>query len=64
MEVKIPEVVTIVELENAPFKNALCARSWALAHGVVGLMSRVDSGARAKFRFPLGLSTRCLVALR
>ena len=48
MEVKIPEAVNVVELETAPFNNALCARSWALTHGVVGLMSNVDTNGKGE----------------
>lgn len=48
------EVVNVVELENAPFKNALCARSWAIAHGVVGLMSNVDTNGKGDISISVG----------
>ena len=54
MEVKIPKTVNVVELEMAPFKNALCARSWALAHGVVGLMSNVDTNGKGDISISVG----------
>jgi len=43
MEVHIPDEVVVVELETAPFNNALGARAWALSHGIIGLMSDVDT---------------------
>ena len=48
MEKKIPVSVAIVELENAPFKNARDARAWAISHGVVGLMSDVDTKGKGE----------------
>ena len=48
MEVKIPESVRIVELETAPFKTVHEAADWARGHGVVGLMSSVDTGGKGE----------------
>lgn len=48
MEVKIPEVVRIVELEPASFKNVKEANAWVRDHGVIGLMSQVDSGGKGE----------------
>ena len=36
---KYPKRVTVIELENAPFRCAKDAVVWAKQHGVVGLMS-------------------------
>ena len=46
MEVRIPESVNVVELETAPFKCAKDAVCWAKGHGVVGLMSDVDTNGK------------------
>ena len=48
MEVKIPETVNVVELENAPFNNAKSARLWAIDHGVVGKMSDEDTNGKGE----------------
>lgn len=48
MKVKIPKTVTIVELEGAPFRNARAAREWAKSHGIVGVMSDVDTGGKGE----------------
>ena len=54
MEVKIPETVNVVELENAPFKNALGARCWSIEHGIVGLMSDVDTCGKGNVSISVG----------
>ena len=48
MEVKIPETLNVVELETAPFKTVHEAADWARGHGVVGLMSSVDTGGKGE----------------
>jgi len=48
MTVKIPQTARVVELESAPFKNARAARAWAKSHGVVGLMSDVDTNGKGE----------------
>ena len=48
MEVKIPESVTILELEKAPFKCAREAIAYAKSHGIVGVMSAADSGGKGE----------------
>ena len=54
MEVKIPETVNVVELETAPFNNALGARCWSIEHGVVGLMSDVDTCGKGDVSISVG----------
>lgn len=46
MQVFIPEKVRIVELESAPFKNAREALKWAKSHGIIGVMSDVDTAGK------------------
>jgi len=48
MEVRIPRSVRIVELENAPFRDAKSANVWARSHGVVGVMSNVDTAGKGE----------------
>ena len=48
MKVKIPKAVAIVELDGAPFRNAREARAWAKSHGIVGMMSSVDTGGKGE----------------
>ena len=48
MKVNIPKTVTIVELDGAPFKNAREARAWAKSHGIVGVMSSIDTGGKGE----------------
>ena len=48
MKVKIPKAVAIVELERAPFRNAREAREWTKSHGIVGVMSDVDTGGKGE----------------
>ena len=48
MKVKIPKTVAIVELDGAPFRNAREARAWAKSHGIVGMMSSVDTGGKGE----------------
>ena len=43
-----PKKVTVIELENAPFKGAKPAYKWATSHGIVGLMSDVDTGGKGE----------------
>jgi len=46
--VEIPQVTRIIELESAPFRNAREARAWAKSHGVIGLMSDVDTDGKGE----------------
>ena len=48
MKRKIPRVVNVVELENAPFKCVKDADAWARSHGIVGLMSNVDTAGKGE----------------
>jgi len=48
MQVAIPKSVSVVELETAPFRNAKEADEWALSHGIVGLMSDVDTRGKGE----------------
>ena len=48
MKVNIPKTVTIVELDGTPFKNAREARAWAKSHGIVGVMSSIDTGGKGE----------------
>ena len=43
---KYPKRVTVIELENAPFKCAKDAEAYAIGHGVVGMMSDIDTGGK------------------
>ena len=43
-----PESVVIIELESAPFKRAKDADAWARSHGIIGLMSDVDTGDKGE----------------
>ena len=43
-----PESVTVVELDIAPFRCAKDADSWARSHGIIGLMSDVDTGGKGE----------------
>ena len=43
-----PEKVMIVELECAPFSGAKPAYRWAVRHGIVGLMSDIDTGGKGE----------------
>ena len=54
MEVKIPESVNVVELETAPFNNALGARCWSIEHGIVGLMSDIDTCGKGDVSISVG----------
>ena len=54
MEVKIPEMINVVELETAPFNNALGARCWSIEHGIVGLMSDVDTCGKGDVSISVG----------
>ena len=48
MKIKIPKTVAIVELDGAPFRNAREARAWSKRHGIVGVMSNVDTGGKGE----------------
>lgn len=48
MKVSFPQSVTIIELEKAPFKNAKDADEWARSHGILGLMSDVDTHGKGE----------------
>ena len=43
---KYPKRVKIIELENAPFRCAKDAVAYAKSHGIVGVMSDVDTGGK------------------
>ena len=45
---KYPKRVTIIELENAPFRCAKDAVAYAKAHGIVGVMSDVDTAGKGE----------------
>ena len=45
---KYPKKVKIIELENAPFRCAKDAEAYAIGHGVVGVMSNVDTGGKGE----------------
>ena len=45
---KYPKRVTVIELENAPFRGAKPAFQWATSHGVVGIMSDADSAGKGE----------------
>ena len=55
MEVKIPETVVVIELDNAPFRNAHDAKLWACLHGIPGKMS--DEDTRGKGEISISLSS-------
>ena len=48
MRLTIPKTVNVIELENAPFKCAKDADAWARSHGIVGLMSNVDTAGKGE----------------
>lgn len=48
MHVFIPDEVRIIKLESAPYKTGFEARTWVREHGVVGLMSNVDTGGKGE----------------
>ena len=48
IKVKYPKRVNIIELENAPFRNSDDGDAWARSHGVIGLMSNVDTGGKGE----------------
>ena len=48
MKLTMPKTVNIVELENAPFKCAKDADAWARSHGIIGLMSNVDTAGKGE----------------
>lgn len=54
MQVFIPEKVRIVELESAPFKNVKSATEWVRSHGIIGLMSDVDTGNKGEISISVG----------
>ena len=45
---KYPKRVTVIELENAPFRCAKDAEAYAIGHGIVGVMSNVDTGGKGE----------------
>ena len=53
MEVNIPQSVIVIELDNAPFKNAKEAKSWACLHGVPGKMSNEDTNGKGEVSISL-----------
>ena len=46
--IEYPKSVNVVELESAAFKCAKDADAWARNHGIVGLMSNVDTGGKGE----------------
>ena len=46
--IEYPENVNVVELETAAFKCAKDADAWARSHGIVGLMSNIDTGGKGE----------------
>lgn len=54
--VTFPDSVIVVELETAPFKCARDADAWARSHGIIGLMSSVDTGGKGE----ISISARSL----
>ena len=46
--IEYPEYVNVVELETAAFKCAKDADAWARSHGIVGLMSNIDTGGKGE----------------
>ena len=48
MRLTIPKTVNVIELENAPFKCAKDADAWSRSHGIVGLMSNVDTAGKGE----------------
>ena len=48
-----PKKVNIIELENAPFRNSDDADAWARSHGVIGLMSNVDTGGKGEVSYEI-----------
>ena len=50
---KYPKRVTIIELENAPFRCAKDAVAYAKAHGIVGVMSDVDTAGKGEVSISL-----------
>ena len=53
MKIKIPKAVAIVELDGAPFRNTREAMAWAASHGIVGLMSDVDTRGKGEISISL-----------
>ena len=51
---KYPKRVTIIELENAPFRGAKPAYQWATSHGVVGIMSDADTAGKGEVSISRG----------
>ena len=45
---KYPKRVTVIELENAPFRCARDAIAYAKGHGIVGVMSNADTGGKGE----------------
>ena len=53
MNMNYPKKVNIIELENAPFRNSEDADAWARSHGVIGLMSNVDTGGKGEVSYEI-----------
>ena len=51
---KYPKKVTVIELENAPFRCAKDAVAYAKSHGIVGVMSDTDTGGKGEISISLG----------
>ena len=51
---KYPKKVTVIELENAPFRCAKDAVAYAKSHGIVGVMSDADTGGKGEISISLG----------
>ena len=59
---KYPKRVTIIELENAPFRCAKDAVAYAKAHGIVGVMSDADTGGKGEISISIS-SIRKMVSI-
>ena len=57
---KYPKKVTVIELENAPFRCAKDASAWAREHGIVGVMSNADTGGKGEISISGGSLSKML----
>ena len=62
MNMDYPKRVKIIELENAPFRCAKDAVVWAKEHGIIGLMSDVDTGGKGSISISIA-SVRKMVSV-
>ena len=59
---KYPKKVTVIELENAPFRCAKDAVAYAKSHGIVGVMSDADTGGKGEISISIA-SIRKMVSV-